>query len=41
MKRTLLAAALAALGTAAFAESGYVTQSQGSGPVHEPSTVHG
>jgi len=36
MKRTLLAAALAALGTAAFAESGYVTQSQGSGPVTNP-----
>jgi OOP family OmpA-OmpF porin len=34
MKKTLLAAALAALGTtAALAESGYVTQSQGAGPV--------
>ncbi|HXU41590.1 MAG TPA: OmpA family protein [Burkholderiales bacterium] len=36
MKRTLLAAALAALGTAAIAESGYVTQSSGAGPVTTP-----
>src|SRR5262245_27918399 len=37
MKRTLLAAALAALGTAAVAEDGYVTQSAvGSGPVTTP-----
>ncbi|HUQ24982.1 MAG TPA: OmpA family protein [Burkholderiales bacterium] len=36
MKRTLLAVALAALGTAALAEPGYVTQSSGSGPVTTP-----
>ena len=37
MKRTLLAAALAALGTtAALAEGGYVTQSSGAGPVTTP-----
>jgi len=36
MKRTLLAAALAALGTAAMAEPGYVTQSYGDGPVTTP-----
>lgn len=36
MKKTLLAVALAALGTAAFAESGYVTQSSGAGPVTNP-----
>ncbi len=36
MKRTLLAAALAALGTAAMAEPGYVTQGSGSGPVTSP-----
>jgi OOP family OmpA-OmpF porin len=36
MKRTLLAAALAALGTAALAEPGYVTQTYGGGPVTTP-----
>ena len=36
MKRTLLAVALAALGTAALAESGYVTQSSGAGPITTP-----
>ena len=36
MKKTLLAAALAALGTAALAEPGYVTQSSGAGPVTTP-----
>jgi OOP family OmpA-OmpF porin len=37
MKRTLLAAALAALGTtAAFAEDGYVTQTYGGGPATTP-----
>lgn len=36
MKKTLLAAALAALGTAAFAEDGYVTQTYGGGPVTTP-----
>jgi OOP family OmpA-OmpF porin len=36
MKRTLLAAALAALGTAAMAEPGYVTQTYGGGPVTTP-----
>ncbi|MEA3194902.1 MAG: OmpA-OmpF porin, family [Betaproteobacteria bacterium] len=36
MKRTLLAAALAALGTAALAEPGYVTQSSGAGPTTTP-----
>lgn len=36
MKKTLIAAALAALGTAAFAEPGYVTQSSGAGPVTTP-----
>jgi len=36
MKKTLLAAALAALGTAAMAESGYVTQTYGGGPVTTP-----
>ena len=33
MKKTLLAAALAAFGTAALAEPGYVTQTYGGGPV--------
>jgi OOP family OmpA-OmpF porin len=36
MKKTLLAAALAALGTAAYAEDGYVTQTYGGGPVTTP-----
>jgi len=36
MKKTLLAAALAAVGTAALAEPGYVTQSSGAGPVTTP-----
>src|SRR6266850_4843953 len=36
MKRTLLAAALATLGTAAFAQPGYVTQGSGAGPVTTP-----
>ena len=36
MKKTLLAAALAALGTAALAQPGYVTQSSGAGPVTTP-----
>src|SRR5262245_29789898 len=36
MQRTLLAAALAALGTAAFAEDGYVTQTYGGGPATTP-----
>ena len=37
MKKTLIAAALAALGTAAaLAEPGYVTQSSGAGPVTTP-----
>jgi len=36
MKKTLLAAALAALGTAAMAETGYVTQTYGGGPVTTP-----
>ena len=36
MKRTLLAAALAALGTAAHAADGYVTQTFGGGPVTTP-----
>jgi len=36
MKKTLLAAALAAFGTAALAEPGYVTQSTGAGPVTTP-----
>src|SRR5215510_4525670 len=36
MKKTLLAAALAVLGTAAFAEDGYVTQSFGGGPTTTP-----
>jgi OmpA-OmpF porin, OOP family len=36
MKRTLLAAALAALGTSAFAADGYVTQSSGAGPATTP-----
>ena len=36
MKRTLIAVALAALGTAALAEPGYVTQSSGAGPVTTP-----
>ena len=36
MKRTLLAAALAALGTAAHAADGYVTQTYGGGPVTTP-----
>src|SRR4051812_36698208 len=36
MKRTLLAAALAAMGTAAIAAPGYVTQSSGAGPVTSP-----
>lgn len=36
MKRTLLAVALAALGTAALAEPGYVTQSSGAGPATTP-----
>jgi OmpA-OmpF porin, OOP family len=36
MKKTLLAAALAALGTAALAEPGYVTQTYGGGPVTTP-----
>jgi len=36
MKKTLLAAALAALGSAAFAEDGYVTQTYGGGPVTTP-----
>jgi len=36
MKKTLLAAALAAFGTAALAEPGYVTQSAGTGPVTTP-----
>ena len=36
MKKTLLAAALATLGTAVIAESGYVTQSSGAGPVTTP-----
>lgn len=36
MKKTLLAAALAAFGTAALAEPGYVTQTYGGGPVMTP-----
>ena len=36
MKKTLLAAALAALGTAALAEPGYVTQTYGGGPATTP-----
>ena len=36
MKRTLIAAALAALGTAAHAADGYVTQTYGGGPVTTP-----
>jgi len=36
MKKALIAAALAALGTAALAEPGYVTQSSGAGPVTTP-----
>jgi OOP family OmpA-OmpF porin len=36
MKKTLIAAALAALATAALAEPGYVTQSSGAGPVTTP-----
>src|SRR5215213_2541659 len=36
MKKTLLAAALAALGTAAVAQPGYVTQSSGAGAVTTP-----
>src|SRR5262247_374462 len=36
MKKTLLAAALAALGTTALAESGYVTQTYGGGPATTP-----
>ena len=36
MKKTLLAAALAALGTAAYGADGYVTQSSGAGPVTTP-----
>lgn len=36
MKRTLLAASLAALGTAALAEPGYVTQTYGGGPATTP-----
>jgi OOP family OmpA-OmpF porin len=36
MKKTLLAAALAALGTAAHAADGYVTQTYGGGPVTTP-----
>jgi OOP family OmpA-OmpF porin len=36
MKKTLLAVALATLGTAALAEPGYVTQSSGAGPVTTP-----
>jgi len=36
MKKTLLAAALAAFGTAALAEPGYVTQSSGAGPATTP-----
>ena len=36
MRKTLLAAALAALGTTAFAEPGYVTQTFGGGPVTTP-----
>lgn len=36
MKKSLLAAALAAMGTAALAQPGYVTQSFGAGPVTTP-----
>ena len=36
MKRTLLAAALAALGTSAFADTGYVTKPDSTGPVTTP-----
>ena len=36
MKRTLLAAALTALGTGALAEPGYVTQTYGGGPATTP-----
>src|SRR6185503_3865110 len=36
MKRTLIAAALAALGTAAHAADGYVTQTYGGGPATTP-----
>ena len=36
MKKTMLAVALAALGPAAFAADGYVTQSYGDGPVTTP-----
>lgn len=36
MKRTLLAVSLAAFGTAALAEPGYVTQTYGGGPVTTP-----
>jgi OOP family OmpA-OmpF porin len=36
MKKTLIAAALAAFGTAALAEPGYVTQTYGGGPLMTP-----